>query len=238
MERIIDPISSIRSQLKQHVNEYYKDNPLFFKTGRGEYAEHDKFLGVSVPVVRKASKQFASLSLDEISVLLSSPYNEERLLALFILVLKYQKGDKQQHKVLYDYYLYNLKYVNNWNLVDQSAHHILGAYLHQYDYDNDILIKLAQSDDLWERRIAIIATWYFIKKLDFGYTFAIAKVLLHDKHDLIHKAVGWMLREVGNKDIQMLRVFLGEYASTMPRTMLRYAIEKFPHDERLFYLKT
>jgi 3-methyladenine DNA glycosylase AlkD len=233
----MNTIEAIQGLLQQHVNVARQNNPMFFKTGPGEYAEHDKFLGVSVPVVRAVSKQFALLSLDEITALLSSPYNEERLLALFIIVLQYQKVDKQQQKLLYDYYVQHLQYVNNWNLVDQSAHMIMGAYLFEHDQNKEILARYAQSNNLWERRIAIIATWYFIKKLDFGWTFKIAKLLLHDKHDLIHKAVGWMLREVGNKDITQLKLFLDEHAAIMPRTMLRYAIEKLPQDERLSYLK-
>ena len=224
--------------LKKHVSESLQERKaIFFKTGPGEYAEHDRFLGLTVPTVRKVFKQCVHLSLKEIGVLLASAYNEERLLALFILVQQYKKADTVRKQEIYQFYLDNIEFVSNWNLVDSSAHLIMGAHIFCYDLNRSVLIEYAQSRNLWERRIAIIATWYFIKKLDFVSTFAIAKMLLSDKHDLIHKAVGWMLREVGNKDVATLKLFLDEHACVMPRTMLRYAIEKLPQDDRLMYLK-
>lgn len=227
-------INVIKDTLSQHVNVARRDNPLFFKTGPGEYAEHDKFLGVAVPTVRKIAKEYAHISLEEIHSLLLSPYNEERLLALFIIVNRYKKADTATQAELYYFYKDNMKYVNNWNLVDQSADLIMGSYL--ADKDKSILFDFARSADLWERRIAIISTFYYIKKCDYTLTLSIATILLNDTHDLIHKAVGWMLREVGKRDEVVLREFLDGNASRMPRTMLRYAIEKFSVDERRHYL--
>jgi len=226
----------IQNLLHKQVNNARRDNPLFFKTGPGDYAEHDRFLGVPVPVVRKIAKQYAHISLQEITVLLASRNNEERLLALFILNLQYKKANDQERHAIYSFYMNNLKQVNNWNLVDSSAHEIIGAHLFNYNSDKNILIKLAQSTNLWERRIAIIATLYFIRTLDFSWTITLAEILLTDAHDLIHKAVGWMLREVGQKDEIPLRDFLDKHASRMPRTMLRYAIEKFSPQERALYM--
>jgi len=228
-------LSDIQNLLEEHAALKQSTHSMFFKTGPGEYAEHDKFLGVSVPVVRKIAKQFQSLSLEEIYCLLKSKYNEERLLALFILVSRYQKADEVDKNELYQFYLENIDHVNNWNLVDSSAHLIIGA--HVWNADKEILLHYAQSDNLWKRRIAIISTLYFIRRSDLEWTFKIAKIFLTDKHDLIHKAVGWMLREAGQKDIAQLKNFLNEYVSKMPRTMLRYAIEKFPEEERKMYLK-
>ncbi len=228
--------STIQTLLKQHIKPSRRDGSYFFKTGPGEYAEHDKFLGVTVPAVRLVAKQFVDASLNDVKALLSSPYNEERLLALFILVSQYRKADELIKKRLYQFYIDDIEQVNNWNLVDASAHHIIGAYLFEYGHNQEVLLELAQSNDLWKRRIAIIATWYCIKKFDFSWTLTIARMLLHDKHDLIHKAVGWMLREVGQKDINQLKSFLDEHAAIMPRTMLRYAIEKLQQDKRNMYL--
>lgn len=228
-------VGEIHAVLQKHAEIKRSTHPLFFKTAPGEYAAHDKFMGVAVPTVRKVAKDFAHISLDEIHQLLMSAYNEERLLALFILVMHYQKADVEGKNDLYQFYLNNMSQVNNWNLVDSSAHLIIGA--HVWNGGTDILIRYAKSDNLWERRIAILSTLYFIRKKECALTFAIAKLLLHDAHDLIHKAVGWMLREAGKEDIQQLEAFLNEFASQMPRTMLRYAIEKFPEDQRKIYLK-
>ena len=207
----------------------------FVKTGPGDYAEHDKFIGVPVPTVRAIAKKFLNLSRKEISQLLASPFNEERLLGLIILIDQYQKADDINKNKLYQFYMDNLNHVNNWNLVDSSAHLITGAHL--YNKNKVILTTLAQSNILWERRVAIIATLYFIRNNDLTWTFKIASLLLKDNHDLIHKAVGWMLREAGKKDIQQLINFLTLHAHNMPRTMLRYAIEKFPEQQRKSYLK-
>lgn len=206
----------------------------FFKTQPGEYAAHDQFLGVSVPVIRKIAKQYFSLPMKEIQTLLRSPYNEERLLALLILTERYQKNiDEKQ--AIYDFYIKNIKYVNNWNLVDSSAHYIVGAHLSLKN--KSFLITLANSKNMWERRIAIISTWYFIRQNKFTETIKISKLLLNDSEDLIHKAVGWMLREMGKRDETILINFLEKNAYQMPRTMLRYAIEKFPDKMRKKYLQ-
>ncbi len=206
----------------------------FFKKGIGDYAEHDQFIDVNVPTLRTIAKAFQDLPLSEIQTLIDSPINEERLLALFILIHQYQKATSNIKDELCKFYLQNLKQVNNWNLVDSSAHLIIGAHL--FKKDKDILLTLATSDIMWERRIAIVATWYFIRHDDLAWTFKIAEILLTANHDLIHKAVGWMLREAGKRDVGQLITFLDHYAGCMPRTMLRYAIEKFPEQQRKSYL--
>lgn len=206
----------------------------FFKTGKGEYGEHDQFIGVPNPVLRTFAKQWKDLSTAEILRLLNSPINEERLLALFILIHQYEKGAVQKKEAIYELYVTHIKQVNNWNLVDASARDIMGAYL--YERDKTVLLKLAQAENLWERRIAIISTWYFIRKDQYEWTIKIAEQLLSDSHDLIHKAVGWMLREIGDRDATILKAFLDTHASQMPRTMLRYAIEKLPESERKAYM--
>ncbi len=192
----------------------------FYKTGQGQYAEHDKFNNVSVPILRKISKEFRYLSLNELENFIHSEINEERLLAIFILILQFQKDPNK----IYDYYMKNIDYINNWNLVDSSAYHILGCYI--YDKDQKILFNLAQSNNMWHRRIAIISTLYFIRKKDIDIVFKIATILLHDTHDLIHKATGWMLREVGKVDQEQLIDFLKLHIHHMPQIMLRYATEK------------
>ena len=205
----------------------------FFKTGKGEYGEGDKFLGIRVPVLRKHAKQFSELSLIEIQKLLKSIYHEERLCALFLLVQKYEKS-KHEKSVIYRLYLDNTQCINNWDLVDSSAHKIVGVHL--LDKNKSPLYKLAKSKDLWERRIAIISTLHFIKNQKFEDALEISKQLLNDKEDLIHKAVGWMLREIGKQAPVVERSFLHNRYRKMPRTMLRYAIEKFPDAERKKYL--
>lgn len=207
----------------------------FFKTGSGDYSEGDRFIGVTVPDVRKIAREFHALSCDDLHELLLSKSNEERLLALFIVVLQFQRSDELGKKKVYDFYMHHLQHVNNWNLVDSSAHVIVGAYL--YNKDKQILFTLAESKDLWERRVAIVATWFFIRQGQVETTFELAAVLLDDGHDLIHKAVGWMLREAGKRDVRRLIEFLEKHAAHMPRTMLRYSIEKFPEAERKNYLK-
>ena len=207
----------------------------FFKTGCGDYSEGDIFIGVKVPDVRQIAGAFSFLSFDDLHELLLSKSNEERLLALFILVLQFQRAHETGKKEVYDFYMHHLQHVNNWNLVDSSAHVIVGAYL--YDKDKQILFTLAESKDLWERRVAIVATWFFIRQGQVETTFELAAVLLYDGHDLIHKAVGWMLREAGKQNVERLIEFLEKHAAHMPRTMLRYSIEKFPEAERKNYLK-
>ncbi len=202
----------------------------FFKTGTGHYAEGDEFIGVTVPNLRKIAKKFMFLTLDDLQVLLASKINEERLLALIILTKQYQNEDDQGKERLYQFYMQNLKYVNNWNLVDASAHLIIGAHL--WDKDRSSLLNLATSEILWERRIGVVSTWYFIRKNDLAWTFKIASLLLCDTHDLIHKAVGWMLREAGKKDEARLISFLCDHAHQMPKTMLRYAMERLSKEQK------
>lgn len=207
----------------------------FFKTGKGQYGEGDVFLGMSVPKQRVIAKKYVNLTLPDLQKLLENKIHEFRLVALFILVLQYKKVTERGKKEIVDFYLKNTKRVNNWDLVDSSAGYILGDYL--LDRDKTILYKLARSENIWERRIAIIATQGFIRKNKFDDTLKIAEVLLNDKHDLIHKAVGWMLREVGNRDPKTLYRFLDKHYQKMPRTMLRYAIEKFEKEKKEFYMK-
>lgn len=207
----------------------------FFKTGKGQYGEGDVFLGITVPVQRKIAKRYVNLSLSDLQTMLNSKIHEFRLVALFILVYKYTKSDEKGKKEIVDFYLKNTKNVNNWDLVDSSAGYILGEYL--YDKDKSILYKLARSENLWEKRIAIIATQGFIRKNYFDDTLKISEILINDKHDLIHKAVGWMLREVGNRDLKTLYTFLDKHYLKMPRTMLRYAVEKFEKPKKEFYMK-
>ena len=222
--------------LRQLGNPTIAEHSLrFFKTGKGEYGEGDRFLGIRVPVLRKQAKAFRYLSLKQTEQLLHSEFHEERLCALYILVQKFNDGNPEQQKQVYDLYLNNTSYINGWDLVDSSAHHIVGKYL--LNTDKNLLYSLARSDSLWERRIAIISTFHFIRKHQFSDTINISKELLNDSEDLIHKAVGWMLREVGNRDMAVEEQFLKPHYKTMPRTMLRYAIEKFPEEKRKRYLK-
>jgi 3-methyladenine DNA glycosylase AlkD len=207
----------------------------FFKTGKGDYAEGDNFLGIVVPKTREIAKRHQDMALTEAEKLLRSPYHEERLMALFILDHKFVTGTlAEQSKIVKIYLMSAAKYINNWDLVDLSARDILGRYLS--DRPRKILYKLARSKNLWEKRIAIIATYHFIRNEDYFDALKISEILLGDKHDLIHKAVGWMLREIGNRDRTVEVKFLDKYATRMPRTMLRYAIEKFPEPLRLKYL--
>ena len=207
----------------------------FFKTGPGEYAQGDIFLGITVPMLRILSKRYQSLAFNETLQLLKSRIHEERLLSLLILILKYRKGDLPEKERIYKAYLNHSKYVNNWDLVDVSAKHIIGAFLK--DKDRAPLYKLARSDSLWGRRIAILSTFHFIENNDFEDTLKIAEILISDPHDLIHKAVVWMLREVGKRDRDSEERFLKKYYTAMPRTMLRYAVERFPESKRQAYLK-
>ena len=206
----------------------------FFKTGPGQYGEGDVFIGVRVPVIRKVARQFKGLPLMDVECLLHSPIHEERLAALVILVAQVASGDGKARKAIYDLYLANTKFINNWDLVDLSAPPIVGAYL--ADRSRRPLYRLAKSSRLWDRRISILATFHFIRRGDFADTLAIAEILLGDREDLMHKAVGWMLREVGKRDVVALKQFLGRHCRVMPRTMLRYAIEKFPEKQRRSYL--
>ena len=207
----------------------------FFKTGKDEYGEGDKFLGIRVPILRKKAEQYKYLSLEEISHLLQSQFNEIRLISLFILIKNYEKSDHKHKEEIVNLYIGNIAFINNWNLVDASAPNILGDYL--MNKKKTLLYLLASSNNLWERRIAIMSTFNFIKKGLYKDTIKIAGILINDREDLIHKAVGWMLREVGNRDFNIEVSFLNKYADKMPRTMLRYSIEKFPEGLRKEYLK-
>jgi len=206
----------------------------FFKTGKGEYGEGDVFLGIKVPLQRKIAKKYPNLTLKEINELLSSRMHEERLTSLFILIRKYEKGDAKLKKEIFNFYLKNTNKINNWDLVDLSAPKIIGNYL--LDKPKDSLYKLAKSKSLWEKRIAVLSTFEFIRNNQFKDTLSISEILLKDKHDLIHKAVGWMLREIGKRNHEVEESFLKKYYKQMPRTMLRYAIEKFDEKKRRFYL--
>ncbi len=215
--------------------EKAKVSQRFFKTGPGEYGEGDVFVGVKVPELRKLAKEYREITVKEVKQLLRSAIHEERLLALFILVLKYSKGNEAEKKRIYELYLKNTQFINNWDLVDSSAHHIIGAFL--VDKSKEPLYSLAKSMNLWERRISIISTFYFIKHDKYAETLKISEILLTDEQDLIHKAVGWMLREIGKRHMPTEEKFLRKHYKRMPRTMLRYAIEKFSEDKRQGYLK-
>jgi 3-methyladenine DNA glycosylase AlkD len=207
----------------------------FFKTGPGEYGEGDRFRGIKVPVLRKLCREYQSLPTADVVSLLKSRYHEDRGLALIILVRQFERGDDNDKKRIYDLYLANTKYINNWDLVDCSAPNIVGAYLR--DHSRAPIHRLAKSASLWERRIATLATFHFIRRGEFDDALRVAKTLLNDEEDLIHKAVGWMLREIGSRDMPVEEKFLRLHCKTMPRTMLRYAIEKFPEPKRRRYLK-
>ncbi len=230
-------IDQLRTDLKKAANpKKAKLLQGFFKTGKGEYGEGDIFLGITVPQLRKIALKFKNLSFAEIKTLLKSKIHEERLIALLILVSNFEKGLSQKKN--YKFYLACTKYINNWDLVDLSASRIVGRFLFENPGLKPILYKLARSQNLWERRIAIISTLYFIVKGEFKETFKIAEILLNDRHDLIQKAVGWMLREVGMKcSVSAEKEFLSKHYKQMPRTMLRYAIERFPEEDREKYLK-
>jgi 3-methyladenine DNA glycosylase AlkD len=206
----------------------------FFKTGPGQYGENDVFLGITVPVLRRVSKECSTTSIADMMRLLRSPFHEERVLALFLLVGAYIRGDDAAKKKIYSLYLKNTRYINNWDLVDLSAPNIVGHHLR--DKGRKPLYTLATSRDLWKKRIAILATFTFIRQNDFADTLNISQLLLRDEHDLIHKAVGWMLREVGKRNLQTEEKFLKQHYRIMPRTMLRYAIERFPERKRKKYL--
>lgn len=209
----------------------------FFKTGNGQYGEGDMFLGLTVPQSRIIAKQFKDLPLEDTVLLLKSPNHEERLIALFILVLQFTSGDTKKKQIIYDLYLFHTKYINNWDLVDSSADKIIGQYLLDEGKWKQVLPKLAHSSLLWDRRISMIATFQFLKNKIPEPTISIAEILVSDKHDLIQKAVGWMLREMGKKcGKELLVEFLAKHYKTMPRTALRYAIEHFPPEKRKAYL--
>lgn len=207
----------------------------FFKTGPGQYGEGDRFRGIRVPELRKLAKEHQALPLEQVDQLLQSAHHEDRLVALLILIRQFAKADQAERLKIYELYLGRTRLINNWDLVDVSAEHIVGAHL--FDKSRKPLLSLARSSSLWERRIAMLATFHFIRRNQFEDTLRIATILLKDEHDLIHKAVGWLLREVGKRDLHAEEAFLLVHYQQMPRTMLRYAIERFPEEKRLRYLK-
>ena len=229
-ETILKEIYSHRDKKRAKASSWY------FKTGKGQYGEGDVFLGLTVPLSRKIAQKYQNMSDVEIASLLKNKIHEIRLIALLILVAKYKNSKEKNKKKIVDFYLKNTRYINNWDLVDLSAHYIVGDYLLSNE-NGEILLKLARSKNLWEQRIAIVSTFALIKKGDIKWSIKIAKIFLNHEHDLIHKATGWMLREVGKKNMKELRKFLDNNLSKMPRTMLRYAIERFPENLRLKYLK-
>jgi len=208
----------------------------FFKTGPGEYGEGDRFLGIRVPVTRRLIREYQGPAIPAARLLLKSPYHEERLLALLLLVRAYPRATPEAQAEIYRFYLASTPYINNWDMVDCSAPQIVGRHLLK-QRDRRVLNRLARSRNLWERRIAVLATQYFIRSGEFEPTLGLAERLLNDSHDLMHKAIGWMLREVGNRDRAVLVGFLDRHAARMPRTMLRYAIEKLPPRLRHRYMK-
>lgn len=227
--------------LQNMLNQHASDTDAiflqrFFKTGPGEYGEGDQFIGLRVPQTRQICRDFFDLSIDQIEVMLESPIHEHRLAGLIIMSnqAKSKKFPTNYKELLYELYLRRTDRINNWDLVDTSCRDVVGGYL--MDKPRDILYQLAESSDLWERRIAIVSTWEFIRHGDLDDTFRLSKALKNDKQDLIHKASGWMLREAGKKDVNRLVEFLDENATTMPRTMLRYSIEKLPEAQGRYYL--
>jgi 3-methyladenine DNA glycosylase AlkD len=229
-------LNSVRRDLRKIARpKRAKSNAGFFKTGLGDYGEGDRFLGVTIPQLRAIAREYRDMPLKFVVKLLQSPWHEERLLALLIMVGQYARADKADRHTIHQLYLRNTESINNWDLVDSSAAQIVGAHLER-TRDRRVLRTLARSSSLWERRIAMIATYHYIRQRDFRDALTIAGLLRRDEHDLIHKAVGWMLREIGKRDRAAEERFLRKHAPTMPRTMLRYAIEKFPEPLRRRYL--
>ena len=229
-------VAYIKYEMRKLANKKIAEHSQrFFKTGKGQYGEGDIFLGIRVPVLRKIAKKFRRISLAEVSKLLESKFHEERLLSILMLVNLFKSGDEDDQELIYELYLDKTRFINNWDIVDISAGNIVGAFL--FEKDKAPLYRLVFSENLWERRIAIVATFYFIRNDEFDDTLKIAEILFTDKEDLIHKAVGWMLREVGKRVIEIEEEFLEEHYLKMPRTMLRYAIERFPETRRKMYLK-
>jgi len=225
-------ISTLKEDSDPEKAAFY---PRFFKTGKGEYGEGDRFLGVTVPKQRRIAKQYRDLPEPEIVTLLKNPYHECRLTGLFVLVSQFERGNEIRRGQIVDLYLAHIKCVNNWDLVDATAHKILGAYLE--NRDRSLLSELAEKDHLWSQRISVIATLHFIKLNQYHDTLSLSRIFLKHPHDLMHKAVGWMLREIGKRNVDALEGFLLAHYHVMPRTMLRYAIERLPEERRQMYLK-
>ena len=210
----------------------------FFKTGKGEYAEGDQFLGLKTDETRSVAARYKDIGYEDVEKLLASPIHEERMVAVMILVGRFKKGSIDIKKEVYELFISNISGINNWDLVDVSVPHIIGGYLYLSKGKRNILYDFAESHNLWKKRIAIMSTFYFVREKDFKDTLEISKILLNDKHNLIHKAVGWMLREIGNRNLSIEEKFLKTRYQKMPRTMLRYAIEKFPEGTRKKYLES
>jgi len=228
-KEVINALKTLATEERRKVNEW------FFKTGKGEYGYGDIFLGVTMPDIRRIAKKFSQeISLQELTELIRNPIHEVRLCALIILVNKYKKENSDK---IYQYYMDHLTAINNWDLVDSSAPYIVGDYLYKHPEKSKILIDFSHSENLWVRRISIVSTFTFIKNNEFNTTLEIAKLLLNDNHDLIHKALGWMLREIYKRDEQIIKRFLRQNYAQIPRTTLRYAIERMDKEERLLYLK-
>jgi 3-methyladenine DNA glycosylase AlkD len=228
-------LAEIRERLqKLSSKETAKALQWFFRTGPGEYGEGDVFIGIKIPPLRKLAAEFKDVRLKTVKALLRSKIHEERTLGLMILVRQFARADMRLREQIYDCYLAQTRYINNWDLVDGSAPYIVGPFL--WSRDRSQLYVLAKSNSLWERRIAILSTLYFIRQNDFADALKISALLLSDKHDLIHKAVGWMLREIGKRDVKVEKSFLKSHYLKMPRMMLRYAIERFPDSQRRKYL--
>ncbi|RGN51255.1 MULTISPECIES: DNA alkylation repair protein [unclassified Bacteroides] len=226
----------IQQELEMYIDPVKKEYlPKFFKTGKGQYGEGDKFLGIVVPNVRLVAKKHREESFETVKELMRSEYHECRLCGLLILVERFKKSDEKDRKEIYEFYLSQTERINNWDLVDLSASYIVGEYLK--DKSREPLYRLAESELLWEQRIAVVSTYAFIKNSDFTDIYALAKKLLTHEHDLMRKAIGWMLREAGKRNKDLLVAFLEKYCLAMPRTMLRYAIEKFPEEERKYYMR-
>jgi 3-methyladenine DNA glycosylase AlkD len=234
-------VNQLRAELKLKYNsERAEHSKRFFKTGKGEYGEGDIFLGLTMPQTREiVGKFWKELNFAEFQELIDSPLHEERMIALLILVKRFEKNSEEREKI-FNFYLKNTKQINNWDLVDVTAPNIVGRYMFDNERKNPLvkekLFNLANSENIWKKRISVLATFSFIKNNRFAESLEIAEILLRDKHDLIHKAVGWMLREVGKRDLKIEEKFLNKYYKTMPRTMLRYAIEKFDEKRRKFYM--
>jgi len=231
-------LNSLITELNSLANlEHAKNSQRYFKTGKGQYGEGDVFLGINSKQIQDIVKKYYEISLIDVQKLMDSKIHENRMCGLRILMQKYKKAKKNlfNKREIFEFYLKNTNNINNWDLVDVSAPTIVGEFLER---EGAFVLKhLAKSKNLWERRIAIVSTYAFIKKRNFGETLAISEMLLNDEHDLIHKAVGWMLREIGKRNKNVLEIFLSTRYKQMPRTMLRYAIEKFPQEERKFYMK-
>jgi 3-methyladenine DNA glycosylase AlkD len=209
----------------------------FFRRGPGEYGEGDVFLGIRMPDLRTLVKRFAGLPFEDASMLLRSRYHEERMLALLILVRAFRRGDAAARERVHRLYIDGTRWIDSWDLVDLSAEHVVGGYLADHDPPHDLLTRFAGSASLWERRIALLATFHFIKRNEFDEAFRIVALLLDDSHDMIHKAMGWMLREIGKRDQAAEESFLRRHYARLPRTTLRYAIERFPEEVRRAYLR-